>query len=94
MVAPIGPTAGIVEVVATEPVVGVTGAVVEGETPAVVEVVFVNRVVVVTTVVTVVGTVVVVVTVVTVEVVVVGFGSTVNAAVAQGCDPCRQATIW
>ena len=92
MVTPIGPTAGIVEVVPTAAwVVVVVGAVVEGETPDVVEgetpdvveVVFVDTVVLVTTVELVVGTGVVVVTVASVEVVV-ELASTVNKAVAQG----------
>ena len=78
------PTAGIVEVVVTEAsVVVVIGGLVEAETLPVVEVVFVNTVVVVATVELVVGAVVVVVTEVVVEVVVES-ASTLNRAVAQG----------
>ena len=103
VVAPIGPAAPVVEVVVTEmgdvvegegPVAVVVlvaemGDVVEGEVPVAVVVVLVDTVVLVTTEELVVGAVVVVV----VEVVV-ALGSTLNTAVAQVCEPRRQAVIW
>ena len=107
VVSPIGPDAQVVVVVvvtelgvvvegetpvAVVVVVTELGDVVEGETPVVV-VVLVDIVVLVTTEELVVGVVVVVVTVVVVEVVA-ALGSTLNTAVAQVCDPKRQAVIW